>query len=111
MIWGEWDLLGEVRFGLVSDFLLYKFFEQREKKILYYKQKKIKYCIFRALHLFQEVIHLIQEHDHEETEEIRRIRLPRTVLQDRSDPMMYIPYRRTIHPKVIMSYSLSFFFF
>lgn len=48
------------------------------------------YYLFQALELFRGVLHLIQELDDEEIEEIRRIRLPRTVLRDRSDPMMYL---------------------
>lgn len=48
------------------------------------------YYLFQALELFRGIINLIQELDAEEIEEIRRIRLPRTVLQDRSDPMTYL---------------------
>lgn len=48
------------------------------------------YYLFQALELLRGVIHLIQELDDVEIEEIRRIRLPRTVLRDRSDPMMYL---------------------
>lgn len=48
------------------------------------------YSPFQALELFHGVIQLLQDLDDEEIEEIRRIRLPRTVLRDRMDPMMYL---------------------
>ncbi|XP_045106151.1 putative nuclease HARBI1 isoform X1 [Portunus trituberculatus] len=43
-----------------------------------------------ALELFCGIVDLLQKLDYEEIEEIRRLRLPRTVLRDRSDPMVYL---------------------
>ena len=48
------------------------------------------YYLFQALELFCGIVNLLQELDYEEIEEIRRLRLPRTVLRDRSDPMVYL---------------------
>ncbi|XP_045105017.1 uncharacterized protein LOC123500364 isoform X2 [Portunus trituberculatus] len=42
------------------------------------------------LELFHGIVNLLQDLDYEEIQEIWHLRLPRAVLQDRSDPMVYL---------------------
>lgn len=55
-----------------------------------HKYSIIMFYLFQSLELIFGVIDLIEELDEEEIEEIEQIRLPRTILRDRSDPMMYL---------------------